>query len=79
VPEKAVSHYRPGKTVRFACDGCAKGLSGRISYVSPEPEFTPPVIFSRESRDRMVFMVEALAADGKRLNPGQPVEVTPLP
>ncbi|HEY8592859.1 MAG TPA: HlyD family efflux transporter periplasmic adaptor subunit [Sphingomicrobium sp.] len=79
VPEKAVAKYQPGKTVRFSCDGCAQGLSGRIRYVSPDPEFTPPVIFSRESRDRMVFMVEALVANGGKLNPGQPVEVVPLP
>ena len=80
VPEKAVAKYQPGKAVRFACDGCAAGPTGRISYVSAEPEFTPPVIFSRESRDRLVFMVEArVDNNGARFNPGQPVEVEPLP
>ncbi len=79
VPEAQVSRYRPGQAVRFSCDGCAKGLRARIGYVSPEPEFTPPVIFSRDSRDRLVFMVEAYPANPDRLNPGQPVEVEPLP
>jgi HlyD family secretion protein len=79
VPESKVSHYRPGGTVHFSCDGCAAGLTARIGYVSPEPEFTPPVIFSRESRDRMVFMVEAYPTNPQRLNPGLPVEVEPLP
>jgi HlyD family secretion protein len=79
VPEATVSHYRPGQTVHFSCDGCAKGLAARIGYVSPDPEFTPPVIFSRDSRDRLVFMVEAYPANPDRLNPGQPVEVEPLP
>jgi len=79
VPEASVSHYRPGQTVRFSCDGCANGLSARIGYVSPDPEFTPPIIFSRESRDRMVFMVEAYPTSPQRLNPGLPVEVEPLP
>ena len=79
VPEKAASRYRPGRSVRFSCDGCGAGLVARIGYVSAEPEFTPPVIFSRESRDRMVFMVEAYPARPDRLNPGLPVEVEPLP
>ena len=79
VPEAKVSHYRPGQTVRFACDGCTRGLTARIGYVSPDSEFTPPIIFSRDSRERMVFMVEAYPTNPGKLNPGQPVEVEPLP
>jgi HlyD family secretion protein len=76
VPERELSTYRVGRTVRFGCDGCARGLSARIEYVSPRPEFTPPVIYSREARDRLVYMVEARPT--VRLNPGQPVDVEPL-
>jgi HlyD family secretion protein len=79
VPEAEVAHYRPGQTIRFACDACPSGLSARIAYVSPRPEFTPPVIFSRDSRDRLVFMVEAYPAGPTRLMPGLPVDVEPLP
>ncbi|HEX3423117.1 MAG TPA: HlyD family efflux transporter periplasmic adaptor subunit [Sphingomicrobium sp.] len=79
VPEAKVSHYRPGETVHFSCDGCAGGLMARIGYVSPDPEFTPPIIFSRDSRERMVFMVEGYPTNPDKLNPGQPVEVEPLP
>jgi HlyD family secretion protein len=79
VPEQEVARYRPGRNVRFSCDGCASGLGARISYVSPRPEFTPPVIFSRDSRDRLVFMVEALPAKPANLMPGLPVDVEPLP
>jgi HlyD family secretion protein len=79
VPEAEVSRYRPGRTVRFACDGCASGLVATIRYVSPQPEFTPPVIFSRDSRDRLVFMVEAYPAHPGGLQPGLPVDVVPLP
>jgi HlyD family secretion protein len=78
VPEKELAKYRPGRTVRFACDGCASGLSATIRYVSPKPEFTPPVIFSRESRDRLVFMVEAYPPHPENLQPGMPVDVEPL-
>ena len=76
VPERNLSAYRIGATVRFACDGCAKGMTAKITFVSPRPEFTPPVIYSREARDRLVYMVEARPS--ARLNPGQPVDVTPL-
>jgi len=76
VPERTVAAYRIGAVVAFACDGCASGLTARIVYVSPRPEFTPPVIYSRENRDRLVYLVEARPS--VRLNPGQPVDVTPL-
>jgi HlyD family secretion protein len=78
VPEKEVARYRPGTSVRFSCDSCASRLSAKITYVSPRPEFTPPVIFSRDSRDRLVFMVEALPAKPANLMPGLPVDVEPL-
>jgi HlyD family secretion protein len=78
VPEEDVARYRPGGTIRFSCDGCPSGLSARIFYVSPRPEFTPPVIFSRDSRDRLVFMVEAHPQRPALLMPGLPVDVQPL-
>lgn len=77
VPEKALSSYRVGQAVTFTCDGCAPGLKARIDYISPRPEFTPPVIYSRESRDRMVFLVEAAPERPRELSPGQPVDVAP--
>lgn len=76
VPEASLAAYRPGEVVRFACDGCARGLTAKIVYISPRAEFTPPVIYSREARDRLVYLVEARPS--ARLNPGQPVDVTPL-
>ena len=78
VPEDAVAAYRPGARIRFRCDGCADGLAATISYVSPRPEFTPPIIYSRESRDRLVFMVEARPDHGGALMPGLPVDVYPI-
>lgn len=79
VPEREVARYRPGRTVRFRCDACAGNLSARITYVSPRPEFTPPIIYSRDSRDRLVFMVEARPERPGQLMPGLPVDVEPLP
>ena len=79
VPEADVQLYRPGRTVRFACDSCRKDLAATISYVSPRAEFTPPVIYSRGSRDKLVFLVEAVPMNAAALTPGLPVDVTPLP
>jgi HlyD family secretion protein len=76
VPERTRAAYAPGATVRFSCDGCAAGLTARIDYVSPRPEFTPPVIYSKDARDRLVYLVEARPS--RRLAPGQPVDVEPL-
>jgi HlyD family secretion protein len=77
-PEREVARYRIGRQVRFSCDGCAKGLTAVINYVSPRPEFTPPVIYSLQSRDRLVFLVEARPVHPERLTPGLPVDVVPL-
>lgn len=79
VPQEQVAKYRPGKKVRFSCDSCAGQLQAAIRYVSPRPEFTPPIIFSRDSRDRLVFMVEAYPDHPAELQPGLPVDVEPLP
>ena len=78
VPERDIARYPVGTRVQFSCDGCKAGLSATVNYVSPRPEFTPPVIYSRESRDRMVFLVEARPSDGAALIPGQPVDVVPV-
>ena len=80
VPETQRAAYRVGQQVRFACDGCPAGLTATIDFVSPRPEFTPPVIYSRESRDRLVYLVEARPSPlpSGRLSPGQPVDVEPL-
>lgn len=78
VPEAEMARYRPGGTVRFSCDGCAAAGSARISWVSPRPEFTPPILYSKGSRDRLVYRVEARPANAATLNPGLPVDVDPL-
>ena len=77
VPQSLVSTLHPGDPVRVFVDGVAAPFSGKLSYISPQVEYTPPVIFSRESREKLVFMVELRFDDATsvRLNPGQPVDV----
>ncbi|MBP0620087.1 HlyD family secretion protein [Cupriavidus consociatus] len=77
VPEAVVGALRNGQAVQVRCDGCAAPVAASITYVANEAEFTPPVIYSNETRNKLVFLVEARpsAADAVKLRPGQPVEV----
>lgn len=77
VPETVVGSLRAGQGVRLYCDGCAHPVDAAISFISPQAEFTPPVIYSRQTRDKLVFLIEAhpSAGDALLLHPGQPVEV----
>jgi HlyD family secretion protein len=76
VPEPLLGGLAIGEQVTFACDGCPPDLGARITFVAPEAEYTPPVIYSRESREKLVYMVEAAPGPGApRLHPGQPVDV----
>ncbi len=76
VPEAAFSSIRTGSELAVRCDGCGSGLKARVSYVSPDPEFTPPVIYSLENRQKLVYLVEARPeGDAGPLQPGQIVDV----
>ncbi|QEZ45553.1 HlyD family secretion protein [Cupriavidus oxalaticus] len=77
VPEAVVGALRNGQAVQVRCDGCAAPVAASITYVANEAEYTPPVIYSNETRSKLVFLVEARpsAADATKLRPGQPVEV----
>ena len=77
VPQSLLPSIKVGNSVRVVFDGLTSEITARIAFISPEAEFTPPVIFSKESRTKLVFMVEAIpdikAVDQLRV--GQPLEV----
>ena len=76
VPEKDRSSLAPGSHLAVRCDGCGNGLTATVSYVAPDPEFTPPVIYSLENRQTLVYLVEARPDTGQSvLQPGQIVDV----
>ncbi|PAP97009.1 HlyD family secretion protein [Mesorhizobium wenxiniae] len=76
VPESAFSSVKVGTLLNVHCDGCGPDVKARISYVSPDPEFTPPVIYSLETRQKLVYLVEARPeGDSSALQPGQIVDV----
>ncbi len=67
--------------MNVACDGCGAPLAAQLTFISPQAEFTPPVIFSRESRAKLVYLVEARPRpeDAMKLHPGQPLDVRLAP
>ena len=75
VPEPLRAKLAVGSVVGVACDGCAKNLRGRVTFIATTAEFTPPVIYSVGSREKLVWMVEAVP-EGGQLLPGQPIDVT---
>ena len=78
VPETIVGKLKVGENVQVHCDGCAALVPAAITFISPQCEYTPPVIYSNENRSKLVFMIVAKPPDAKAmlLHPGQPVEVT---
>src|SRR5690606_5075870 len=79
VPQAVLPTISLGDTIGVACDGCADGMSARVSFIASTAEFTPPVIFSEEERNKLVFLVEALPDKPEGLRVGQPVTVTLRP
>ena len=76
LPEPALSSVKVGSMLDVYCDGCKLGLQARVSYVSPDPEFTPPVIYSLETRQKLVYLIEAKpVGEAAQLQPGQIVDV----
>ena len=77
VPETVVGTLSVGKNVLLHCDGCPAEIPAKVTYISTESEYTPPVIYSNETRSKLVYMIEARPSADKApdLHPGQPVEV----
>jgi HlyD family secretion protein len=77
VPETVVANIRPGSTIAASCDGCQVPIRGSVNFIAPQAEYTPPVIYSRGSREKLVFRVEAVPVpeQAAALRPGLPVDV----
>lgn len=77
VPEARISTIHTGDMVRVFVDGVREPFIGKVSFISPQAEYTPPVIYSKENRAKLVFMIEAVfdPETAKNLHPGQPINV----
>jgi HlyD family secretion protein len=79
VAEPDFALLKAGDRVQVSLQGLASPLEATVSYLSPQPEFTPPVLYNRDNRSKLVYMIEAVFAPGAadNLHPGQPVDVRP--
>ena len=79
VPEPRIGSIHQGDTISVKIDGTPESFTGKVSYIFPQAEYTPPVIYSKESRDKLVFTIEIVFAPevALKLHPGQPVDVQP--
>ncbi len=76
VPEKVLAQIKYNQKVLITHDGTDKEILANVSYISPSAEYTPPVIYSNESRKKLVFMIEAIFDNPSEiLNVGLPVSV----
>jgi HlyD family secretion protein len=77
VPEPRIGAVRLGDRLPVSVNGVPEPVAGTVSFISPRAEFTPPVIYSRESRGKLVFLIELTFEPdvAATLHPGQPVDV----
>ena len=75
VPETVLGTLKIGQAVQISCDGCGAPVRARLTYVSTQAEYAPPLLYSRESRAKLVFLAEARPEGASSLRPGQPVDV----
>lgn len=74
-PEAMLPRISLGQVVRVTCNGCAEGLTARITFIDTAPQFTPPVIYSTEEREKLVYLIEARPNRPELLRPGQPLDI----
>lgn len=76
IPETERARFAIGDELAVSCDNCADGITATVTYMASDPQHTPPIIYSRDERSRLVFMAEALIDGDAQLLPGQPVTVS---
>lgn len=77
VNEPDLSKLKLGSTVYVKCDGCEHSYQAKISFISPQAEYTPPVIYSDQTNYKLIYRIEAefKPEDATELHPGQPISV----
>jgi HlyD family secretion protein len=75
VPEPDLPKLAIGDEVRVTCDNCAGDLTAKIYFIATSAEYTPPVIYSLDERNKLVFLVQARPSRPDSLRVGQPISV----
>jgi HlyD family secretion protein len=74
-PETTLAKVKYGQTVQVSCDSCPAGLTAKVTFIASSAEYTPPVIYSRDERSKLVYLIEARPTDPDKFRVGQPVTV----
>ena len=77
VREPDLGALKLGQVITILCDGCKNSIAAEVSFISSQAEYTPPVIYSKENRTKLVYLVEARTTPQQAvmLHPGQPVDI----
>jgi len=75
VPETELPKLAVGDEVRVTCDNCAADLTARIYFIATSAEYTPPVIYSLDERNKLVYLIQARPGKPDRLRVGQPISM----
>jgi HlyD family secretion protein len=75
VPETDLPKLAIGDEVRVTCDNCAADLTAKIYFIATAAEYTPPVIYSLDERNKLVYLIQARPARPDSLRVGQPISV----
>ncbi|MGY4480492.1 HlyD family secretion protein [Bradyrhizobium sp. USDA 3364] len=75
VPETELPKLALGDEVRVTCDNCAADLTAKIYFIATSAEYTPPVIYSLDERNKLVYLVQARPSRPDVLRVGQPISI----
>ncbi|RJR19945.1 MAG: HlyD family efflux transporter periplasmic adaptor subunit, partial [Desulfobacteraceae bacterium] len=77
VPETQLGRVRLGQEAEVISDTFPeKRYRGRVTFISPEAEFTPKNVQTKEERVKLVFRIKVtLKNPNQELKPGLPVDV----
>jgi HlyD family secretion protein len=75
VPESELPKLAIGDEVRVTCDNCSANLTAKIYFIATTAEYTPPVIYSLDERNKLVYLIQARPSRPDALRVGQPISV----
>ena len=75
VPEPMVPRIKLGQAATVFTDAGGDGLPGKVTFISPQAEFTPRNVQTAEERSKLVYRIK-VTVDNRAgvLKPGMPVD-----
>jgi len=76
IPETELGRVKVGQTARVTTDTWpGRNFEGRVSFISPEAEFTPKNVQTEKERVKLVYRIKITLANPKgELKPGMPAD-----